>query len=150
MSEADDVDPTDYVGLLEKLLTQLRRLPAPLRKKMEQQVRELIALVRDHRPPRFMLIGRRGAGKSTLMNGICGAKVAEIGPVVAQTGKSLWKEYEAPGGKKIEILDTRGVQEVAAVGTQALGEAAIAYFIDDKTIDEAKDAMRLASKKAES
>jgi uncharacterized protein (DUF697 family) len=37
---------------------------------------------------------------------------------------------------------------VAAVGTQALGEAAIVYFIDDKTIDEAKDAMRLASKKS--
>jgi uncharacterized protein len=37
---------------------------------------------------------------------------------------------------------------VAAVGTQALGEAAIVYFIHDKTIDEAKDAMRLASKKS--
>ena len=37
---------------------------------------------------------------------------------------------------------------VAALGTQALGEGAIAYFIDHKTIDEAKDATRSASNKS--
>jgi hypothetical protein len=36
---------------------------------------------------------------------------------------------------------------VAAAGAHAIGEAAIAYFIGNKTLDEAKDAMRLASRR---
>jgi predicted GTPase len=111
MPGEDNFDPTSYGNLLEKLLAQLQRLPGFLRAKIEAQVMELLALVRDHRPPRFVLIGRRGAGKSTLLNAIFGSKVAEVGSVAAQTGKSEWRAYQGAGGRIVEILDTRGVQE---------------------------------------
>ena len=111
MMNKDNLDPTSYGDLLEKLLTQLQRLPPALRQKMEKQVKELLSLIRDHRPPRFILIGRRGSGKSTLLNALFGTKVAEVGPVVAQTGKTMWKVYQGADGRSIEILDTRGVQE---------------------------------------
>ena len=128
-SSDDDLDPTSYTALLEKLLIQVRRLPEPLRRKMEEQVKELLSLVRDHRPPRFMLIGRRGAGKSTLLNAIFGAKVAQVGPVVAQTGKTMWKTYQGPVGRTIEILDTRGIQEGGAPAEHDETSSAEASFV---------------------
>jgi len=111
MSSKENIDPTSFSDLLGKLLTQLQRLPAPLRRKVEAQVKELLTLVRDHRPPRFILIGRRGSGKSTLLNALFGTKVAEVGPVGAQTGKTMWRMYQGADERSIEILDTRGIQE---------------------------------------
>jgi len=70
----------------------------------------LLQLVEDIRSPRFMVIGRRGAGKSSLINAIFDASVAKVGAVEAQTGKPRWYEYERDG-KKAEILDTRGILE---------------------------------------
>ena len=57
-----------------------------------------------------MLVGRRGAGKSSLVNALFGAKVAELGHVTAQTGRGRWYAHEREGGV-VEILDTRGMQE---------------------------------------
>ena len=99
-----------YAGLIKSLLELVSRLPPPLRQQIEKEVNDLLHLVEDIRSPRFMVIGRRGAGKSSLINAIFDAPVAEIGAVEAQTGKSLWYEYERDG-KKAEILDTRGILE---------------------------------------
>ena len=70
----------------------------------------MLHLIENSRPPRFLLMGRRGAGKSTFINAIFDAKVAKVGAVKAQTGRTKWVEYERDG-EKIEILDTRGFQE---------------------------------------
>ena len=64
----------------------------------------------EKRPPALVLVGRRGAGKSSLVNALFGAKVAELGHVTAQTGRGRWYDYERDGGS-MSILDTRGVQE---------------------------------------
>jgi predicted GTPase/uncharacterized protein (DUF697 family) len=110
MSKSKKDGAKEYEGLIETLLDQVKRLPGPIRRKVETELKELLQLVRDRRPPRFMLVGRRGAGKSTLVNAIFGAPVREVGSVSAQTGKAPWLEYERDG-KALEILDTRGVQE---------------------------------------
>jgi uncharacterized protein (DUF697 family)/GTP-binding protein EngB required for normal cell division len=60
-----------------------------------------------------VLVGRRGAGKSSVVNALFGAKMAELGHVTAQTGRGRWYDYERDGGA-MSILDTRGVQEGAA------------------------------------
>ncbi len=64
----------------------------------------------EKRPPALALVGRRGAGKSSLVNALFGAKVAELGHVTAQTGRGRWYDYEREGGA-MSILDTRGLQE---------------------------------------
>ncbi len=103
-------DLNSYSALIKMLLEQISRLPHPLREQVEGELNELIHLLEDIRSPRFMVIGRRGAGKSTLINALFNAPVARVGAVAAQTGSAHWYEYEHDG-KKIEILDTRGIQE---------------------------------------
>jgi len=100
----------NYAGLIKLLLEQVSQLPPPLRQRLEKDLNELLRLVEDIRSPRFMVIGRRGAGKSSLINAIFDAPVSKIGAVEAQTGKPRWYEYERDG-KKAEILDTRGILE---------------------------------------
>lgn len=100
----------NYAVIIKTLLEQVSRLPPPLNQHLEKQLNELITLVEDIRSPRFMMIGRRGSGKSSLINAIFDASVAKIGSVEAQTGEPRWYEYERDG-KKVEILDTRGILE---------------------------------------
>jgi len=107
-TNADDVK--NFALFIEALLNQLSPLPPWIKGKMEKDLREVQHLIENTRPPRFMLMGRRGSGKSTLINALFDAKVAEVGAVRAQTTKAEWREYEREGDK-IEILDTRGLQE---------------------------------------
>ena len=100
----------NFAFLTEMVLSPLSRLPPPLRVKIEQQLKELLHLIENTRPPRFLIVGRRGAGKSSLINAIFDAKVNDTGAVKPQTGRTKWQEYER-SGEKIEILDTRGFHE---------------------------------------
>ena len=74
------------------------------------RIATLRTVMLEKRPPALVLVGRRGAGKSSLVNALFGAKVAELGHVTAQTGRGRWYDYEREGGS-MSILDTRGVQE---------------------------------------
>ncbi|HEX2912983.1 MAG TPA: GTPase [Chloroflexia bacterium] len=97
-------------GLIKRLFDMLDKLPPPLRKTMDRDLEELKRLLYERRIPRIMLLGRRGAGKSSLINAIFDAHVQDIGAVAAKTGEAKWVETNI-GGKKVELLDTRGVQE---------------------------------------
>jgi predicted GTPase len=92
---------------LEKLVD---RLPMDVAKDLRSRITTLRTLVLEKRPPALILVGRRGAGKSSLVNALFGAKVAELGHVTAQTGRGRWYDYERDGGVA-SILDTRGTQE---------------------------------------
>src|SRR6516165_2612031 len=95
---------------IERLEELLDRLPMAVAKDLRERIATLRTVVLDKRPPALVLVGRRGAGKSSLVNALFGAKVAELGHVTAQTGKGRWYEHERGGGT-MSILDTRGVQE---------------------------------------
>ena len=62
------------------------------------RVETLRTVLLEKRPPALVLVGRRGAGKSSLVNALFGAKVAELGHVTAQTGRGRWYTYERGGG----------------------------------------------------
>ena len=109
-SQEPEEDLEEYQDVLRDLVDQIERLPEPVRDRIEDEVDELLEFVQDRRPPRFMLVGRRGSGKSTLVNAIFENQVQEVGSVDSQTGEAQWFEYESEG-EKIEILDTRGTQE---------------------------------------
>jgi len=85
-------------------------LPTSIRTVLEKELNTMKELIIDARPPRFAFVGRRGAGKSSLLNAIFGTKLAEIGPVKAKTIIGKWYSYEQSKGK-MEILDTRGLEE---------------------------------------
>ncbi|MCL1473913.1 GTPase family protein [Argonema antarcticum] len=110
MTTTNKSDEDSFAHQIENYLEQLSRFPPFLTKEVKEDLEDFLRLVKNKRPPRFMLVGRRGAGKSTLINAIFGHRVAKIGPVRAQTGESLWFPYHL-NGNKIEILDTRGIQE---------------------------------------
>src|SRR5580698_2784996 len=92
---------------LEELLD---RLPVEVARDLRGRIATLRTVLLEKRPPALVLVGRRGAGKSSVVNALFGAKVAELGHVTAQTGKGRWYQYERGGGT-MSILDTRGVQE---------------------------------------
>jgi uncharacterized protein len=98
------------IARIEELL---ERLPLDVAKDLRVRVATLRMVLLDKRPPALVLVGRRGAGKSSMVNALFGAKVAELGHVTAQTGKGRWYTYERGGGA-MSILDTRGVQEGSA------------------------------------
>ncbi|HYL06786.1 MAG TPA: GTPase [Thermoanaerobaculia bacterium] len=83
-------------------------LPGGLGGKLAAEVRTLEELLMEARPPRLMVVGRRGAGKSSLVNAIVGENVAAVGSVLAQTGTLRWYAYATSRGE-LRLLDTRGL-----------------------------------------
>lgn len=102
----DDDSLTEYI---EECLTEISGIPRFLTKDLKADLEDLLNLVKNRRPPRFMLVGRRGAGKSTLMNAIFNHQVAQPSPVKPGSA-SHWLFYNY-NGDQIDFLDTRGLQE---------------------------------------
>ncbi len=106
-----DDDPLKLLArVLERIEDLLERLPLDVAKEVRGRLTTLRTLLLDKRPPALVLVGRRGAGKSSVVNALLGAKLAELGHVTAQTGRGRWYEYARDGGA-MSILDTRGMQE---------------------------------------
>lgn len=143
--------------LIEKSLRleeMLDRVPEPVAKELRERIEELRELMLEQRPPRFVLVGRRGAGKSSLVNAIFGESVAEVGHEKATTSRGRWWEHTGELGT-LELLDTRGLQEgsvpegadeekssVESIA-EALGEKApdaVLFIIKAKEADSAIDA----------
>ncbi len=95
---------------LELLETHLDRVPGRLVEKVRDGIEELRALMLEKRAARFALVGRRGSGKSSLINALFGEEVATVGHETSQTGAAQWYTYESELGQ-LEVLDTRGLQE---------------------------------------
>jgi uncharacterized protein (DUF697 family) len=95
---------------LRRLETLLGMLPSDAARDLRGRIATLRTLMVEQRPPALALVGRRGSGKSSLVNALVGGKVAELGHVRGQTGKGRWVAVETPRGP-LALLDTRGVQE---------------------------------------
>jgi predicted GTPase len=95
---------------LRRLEEMLERVPDPLARDIRQKIAHLRALLLEQRSPNLVLVGRRGSGKSSLINALFGARVAEVGHVKAQTGQGRWFDVQGELGT-LSILDTRGIQE---------------------------------------
>lgn len=98
---------------------QLRRIEellrfVPLPDSTRAEVRQKLALLRtmmlEQRAPTIALVGRRGAGKSSLVNAIFGELVAPVGHVRAETSRGAWYALQGALGR-LEVLDTRGTSE---------------------------------------
>jgi predicted GTPase len=83
-------------------------VPAAMRPQVADAVRTYKEMLMQARAPKLMFLGRRGAGKSSLVNAICGEKVATVGAVLSETGQPVWHTARTPHGD-LRLLDTRGV-----------------------------------------
>jgi predicted GTPase/uncharacterized protein (DUF697 family) len=102
--------------LITLLLNLTDNLPNifSLKDKIQEPLDNLRSAIQGLRPPRIMVIGRCRSGKSSLINAICGLKVAEVSDTTPETGKADWKQYYHHGSDLLHILDTRGLQESQA------------------------------------
>jgi uncharacterized protein (DUF697 family)/predicted GTPase len=131
-SSADDAARTreliaENIRRIEEMLRFL-----PLSDATVNDLRAKIGLLRtillEQRAPAFALVGRRGAGKSSLVNALFGAKVAEVGHVKAQTGRGKWFEHKSERGS-LSVLDTRGVQEGTTPAEKDAAKDAVASIV---------------------
>lgn len=110
----DRADTTERTDTIERFIEQIYRilpdLPESLREPLEEKLNDAFGPFLNKRPPRVMLMGRRGAGKSTFLNAMFGHQVQAVGSVTAQTGQAAWQTFKV-GKRTLDILDTRGLQE---------------------------------------
>ncbi len=97
--------------IVNTIIKGLDKLPASLGAGLKKDFAMLKELVLESRPPRIVILGRRGAGKSSLVNAIFGTRVASVGSVISETGAPAWHHYDSPSGS-LHVLDTRGLGDL--------------------------------------
>jgi predicted GTPase len=100
----------EFARALERIEELLVAIPGDRATAASNRIKEVRELLLDQRPPRFALVGRRGSGKSSLINALFDEQVAAVGHERAQTGAPIWFNYAGRRGQ-LELLDTRGFQE---------------------------------------
>jgi predicted GTPase/uncharacterized protein (DUF697 family) len=138
MADRSPEDEADDEAKMRKVIAEnIRRVEEmlqflPLHPNTVNDIRTKIGLLRtillEQRAPAFALVGRRGAGKSSLVNALFGSKVAEVGHVKSQTGRGKWFDYNSERGA-ISILDTRGIQEGSKPAEDDFAKDAVASIL---------------------
>lgn len=108
MSEKEEFNP-----MLKFIKEKVDKLPLSSTKKQEllKKLEEIYKITADSREPRIALVGRRGAGKSSLINALFKSKKQYVSSVKSGTGKSEWLWFPGENDKKIKLLDSRGLGE---------------------------------------
>jgi len=119
----------DFARALERVEELLGSIPADQAKEAQLKLKQVRELLLDQRPPRFALVGRRGSGKSSLINALFGEQVAAVGHEKAQTGAPTWFSYAGQRGM-LDFLDTRGFQEAHEPEQDDDAGSALASMLD--------------------
>lgn len=115
---------------LHNLERFLQGLPTPVAEGLRVRLAELRELLVEQRPPRLLLVGRRGAGKSTLVNAIFAEPVAGVGHTGRGTLEPRWYSYVSERGS-MDVLDTRGIGEALQAGEPNAREMTLRAIVDE-------------------
>jgi len=103
----------------------------------DKDLKRLMEGVDSHRPPRIFLIGRTGVGKSSLINALCGAYVANVSDVHSCTDSA--QVYHCKDGDRVlmDICDTRGIAESSSLDDKVSAEDMLITQINEFSPDVA-------------
>lgn len=123
-------DGKGFGSVFSNIKNQIDKLPlsGKSKQKMMSKLGELKELTVEAREPRIALVGRRGAGKSSLINALFGEEKQMVSPVQAGTGHGKWLWYPSNDDKKIRLLDSRGLGESERPLESADSDSAIAQL----------------------
>lgn len=123
------------------------RIPEAMKKRIkhhllgDEELKQLVNGIRDRRPPKFLIMGRTGVGKSSLINAMYGKYLAKVSDVRVGTINAKQYSYELNGRKMFEVIDTRGIGE--SIDTSVSAEKAlietIQQFVPDAILFLVKD-----------
>ena len=108
MDENEKAENGNFKDIIDMIEKAVGKLPEFIAKRIREEIAKIKELTIDSRSPRIMIVGRRGAGKSSLLNAIFGERIAKVGSVVSETGEAKWYSLEGKNGS-IDLLDTRGL-----------------------------------------
>ncbi|MCM1131836.1 MAG: 50S ribosome-binding GTPase [Ruminococcus flavefaciens] len=103
----------------------------------DKELGELMDSIDTHRPPKILLMGRTGAGKSSLINAICGSYVAFVNDIESQRPNQ--DIYEIKDGDRVlmEIFDTRGIAESKSLDENISAEELLVQQLNEFAPDVA-------------
>ena len=103
----------------------------------DKELKELMEGIDQHRPPRFLLVGRTGVGKSSLINAIVGQYLAAVSDTDSCTADIEAYQYQDQGRTLLEILDTRGIAESDRLGKDESAEQELLEHVNAFSPDAA-------------
>ena len=103
----------------------------------DKDLKDLMEGIDNHRPPRFLLVGRTGVGKSSLVNAIVGSYLAEISDTDSCTADVTPYAYQDQGETLLEILDTRGIAESDRLDSSETPEQYLLRHVNEFSPDAA-------------
>ncbi len=102
----------------------------------DKELKKLMEGIDSHRPPRMLLIGRTGVGKSSFINAICEAYVAPVSNVKSCTKHTTKYEYKGEADQPLmEFLDTRGIAESESLNDTVSAEEMLLSEINEFSPD---------------
>ncbi|AMA64123.1 hypothetical protein ASO14_2931 [Kurthia sp. 11kri321] len=111
---------SQIVKILESMETFIDQLdfslPKPakeliLKAVQSKEIKEIVDGVKEKRPPKLVIMGRSGVGKSSLINAMFGEYLAETSSVNVGTTEAHVFQYKKGDEVVFEIIDTRGIRE---------------------------------------
>ena len=103
----------------------------------DKDLKDLMDGIDRHRPPRFLLVGRTGVGKSSLINALVGSYLAQVSDTESCTPGIELHKYQDQGETLMEILDTRGIAESERLKEEVSAEEHLLDHVNEFSPDAA-------------
>ena len=118
---------SSLLALYEKLERLVQRLPEKLQSPIMREITPIKTLFLLQRPPRVVLLGSPGVGKSDLVNTLVGGDALEPSEELLHGG--AWQNIMRGGHGSIRVLDARQPVSLSAAQTALASEAPDAYLL---------------------